>query len=928
MKLVVAFFVSMIVLGTGIAFGAQNDIEGWASEPPDDRLVELIDKRTATSKTFQLPDGSRETRIFTSPINYRDAEGKWQPIETGLEEVGEAGAEEAAFANGDNSFDLSLPESLGEEPVQISTGEDWVAAELIGSATEDAQLEDGTVSYESTDGGTNFEFIGLPDGLKENIELEDPSQSSTFAYDLAASTGLSAQLVEDGSIELRDDEGKAAFLLPAPTMYDSSGMAPASAIHYELEARGEGHWRLTVAADREWLERPDRSWPVTIDPTITTVGPSLDCTYTGAAKSEGTSFCASSGWPYLAAKYSFGASEEWNRTALRFDLSWIPKEASVSSATAGLYSPFAAQQTSGVELRRAASPWTSALNWTHNTASSLWNTPGGDFGTAGAEVLTAQRGGKAGWWYFSEGLVPLISEWVALPPLNNGFLLRLLDDQSKECSCTERSVIFNSSASAAEVRPYLSVTYYSQASSDSVVTSPRQGTRTARRAKLTSAWKHAGVTGVTFQYKHGVWGWTDIPPSSVTDEEGQSVSWPLVTEGEEESEPVFWDIPSTSEALTKSADLQVRAILVGAKGADGYTQPVELNLDREVGGTKDAVAGVGPGAVDLLTGNFTVGRTDVSIPGFGSALEFSRTHSSRSVGSAFGVLGGWEPGVPVEAAGGAEWRSVRTETAIVEEEDAEGNVKTIPIGEYALLTDLEGYEYAFEKVEKTFLTPPELAGWTLSQEGSSFILSDSDANSTTFSQTSGTNEYLPTSVTQTGGEGNKTQMVYEIVKGNRRLKTIIAPAAAGVTCNESNAKTAAGCRSLTFAYKSATAWGGPEILGDRLNTITYYGPTAANTMSNWTVAQYNYNAEGRLVEEWDPRLSALKEKYAYESGGQLSTITPPGEEPWTLEYGTFEQEQRRRSPGRGQTPEPSERTLSRPDDDLLRRPAERLGGSI
>ncbi len=491
-------------------------------------------------------------------------------------------------------------------------------------------------------------------------------------------------------------------------------------------------------------------------------------------------------------------------------------------------------------------------------------------------------------------------------------------------------MIFNSSASAAELRPYLSVTYYSQASSDSAVTSPSQGTRTARRAKLASAWKHAGVTGVTFQYKHGVWGWTDIPPSSVTDEEGQSISWPLATEGEQKSKPVFWDIPSTDPALAQSTSLQVRAILLGEPGADGYTPPVEVELNRQIGGPKDAVTPVGPGTVSLLTGNFTVSRTDVSIPGFGSALEFSRTHSSRDAASGMqSVLGfGWKPGISVEAAGGAEWRSVRLETASVEEEDEEGKVKVVPIGEYALLTDNEGYEYAFEKEGTDFLTPPEMSGWVLSQKGSDFVLSDPEGNSTTFSQTTGTNEYLPTAVTQTGGEGNKTQMVYEIVKGNRRLKMMIAPAASGVTCTEANAKTAAGCRSLTFAYKSATAWGGPEILGDRLNTITYYGPTAASTMSNWTVAQYNYNAEGRLIEEWDPRLSALKEKYAYESGGQLSTITPPGEEPWTLEYGTFEQERRSRPPDRGQTGEPPGKPGDRAKHDRLRGPPQRLGGSI
>src|SRR5204862_4319772 len=126
-----------------------------------------------------------------------------------------------------------------------------------------------------------------------------------------------------------------------------------------------------------------------------------------------------------------------------------------------------------------------------------------------------------------------------------------------------------------------------------------------------------------------------------------------------------------------------------------------------------ATAPFGTWSVDLLTGNSTVCPTYVSSPGFGSTLEFTRSHSSRDAGAAGkeGVLGqGWKPGVPVEEAGGAEWRSVREVVASAEEK-AEG------LGDYAILTDLEGYEYAFEKTgEKTYATPPELTGLTLIHE--------------------------------------------------------------------------------------------------------------------------------------------------------------------------------------------------------------------
>jgi len=44
---------------------------------------------------------------------------------------------------------------------------------------------------------------------------------------------------------------------------------------------------------------------------------------------------------------------------------------------------------------------------------------------------------------------------------------------------------------------------------------------------------------------------------------------------------------------------------------------------------------------------------------------------------------------------------------------------------------------------------------------------------------------------------------------------------------------------------------------------------------------------GHLREEWDPRISpALKTAYTYDSGGHVTTLTPPGELPWTMAYDT------------------------------------------
>jgi hypothetical protein len=60
----------------------------------------------------------------------------------------------------------------------------------------------------------------------------------------------------------------------------------------------------------------------------------------------------------------------------------------------------------------------------------------------------------------------------------------------------------------------------------------------------------------------------------------------------------------------------------------------------------------------------------------------------------------------------------------------------------------------------------------------------------------------------------------------------------------------------------ATTWGAPASYGDRLGSITYYGPSGQQSVGSWDVAKYVYDAKGQLVEELDPRLPSRRETYS------------------------------------------------------------------
>jgi RHS repeat-associated protein len=121
-----------------------------------------------------------------------------------------------------------------------------------------------------------------------------------------------------------------------------------------------------------------------------------------------------------------------------------------------------------------------------------------------------------------------------------------------------------------------------------------------------------------------------------------------------------------------------------------------------------------------------------------------------------------------------------------------------------------------------------------------------------------------------------------------------------------------GCRTLTFAYASETSFtakgdcptvGGFQT-GDysgRLTTIDYIADNT-NGDANYgqgfntvAVARYCYYSTGLLAAEFDPRVcgstcngsNGLPTEYSYNSAGQIITVTPPGLNPWTINYGTI-----------------------------------------
>lgn len=468
---------------------------------------------------------------------------------------------------------------------------------------------------------------------------------------------------------------------------------------------------------------------------------------------------------------------------------------------------------------------------------------------------------------------------------------------------------------------------YPDAPTTSKLISPEEGEKSASHFTLQAEWGNApeggGVTGVTFQVKDATMpSFQTIPSKYVLDGKGNEVKWPLpVSKNPGKTEPVFVDArhlmlwrevsKGSWTEVRLNSDVSFRAVFDGGKNAAGGSAPVSAELlndeTNDVGAATDTTAQLGPATVDLLTGRFSISRTDVSIPvpGTDAALEFSRTFESHFyfLNGDSAVLGGsWQPASPMEAEyPGEAWTQLRErhEPAQAAQYDAEcleewnesGQAfpkdecmieEAIPASDWIEILDSEGVPVTFEILGGNYVAPEYMKEFILSKPSeTTFELKSPDGTATVFIRdTSYPSVYYPKYVSFQGG-AKSVQNIYGITGNGLRLEMMVSPTpTGGESCTAGGSTTTKGCRTLTFQYTPCTcgAW-------SRLSSITYYSSSGSG--SGTQVAKYAYDSTGRLIEEWDPRIAPnLKEKYSYapwESYRMLS-LTPPGEKPWEFSY--------------------------------------------
>ena len=160
------------------------------------------------------------------------------------------------------SFDRTASAQITEEaPAMLMLQEnyDWCIEDIIPDTLQSSLI------YEDVFPDVDILYTAYGHNIKEEIIVH--SQQDAYRYDfLLDLDGLTAELNEDGSVSLLDDQNEQVYSIPAPYMEDGNHVF-SSDVHYILTNTTQGTI-LTVEADKNWINSEERVFPVKIDPSL------------------------------------------------------------------------------------------------------------------------------------------------------------------------------------------------------------------------------------------------------------------------------------------------------------------------------------------------------------------------------------------------------------------------------------------------------------------------------------------------------------------------------------------------------------------------------------------------------------------------------------------------------------------------------------
>ena len=320
MKRMTSFLLAVILLFSAIPVSLA--VQDMLVEKVNAKIVrEITELREESVKHFLCEDGSYIAATYSAPVHYYE-NGEWKEIDNSLSldrtTLSESGR--PTYTTKAGGLSVSVPQSFSDgqkitaqnkgyeigfglnsnqKDVSLKTSASVVELDALSSNTEVAKLntvksinnisttstlnsndveaynaelmtvdnQSSAVAYKEIMPDTDFEYIVTSNSIKENIVVYEPQSEYIYSFDMDFD-GLTPIVNPDNSISLIEPSNpdETIFFIEAPYMYDSNTEESID-IKMSLTPNGD-EYVMTLVANADWINDPERVFPVVIDPTI------------------------------------------------------------------------------------------------------------------------------------------------------------------------------------------------------------------------------------------------------------------------------------------------------------------------------------------------------------------------------------------------------------------------------------------------------------------------------------------------------------------------------------------------------------------------------------------------------------------------------------------------------------------------------------
>lgn len=316
--------VVMPVFAEGNIFATKNITnELNVQEEMNSKIVkEVMELREESAKHFVCEDGSYIVATYPEPVHYKE-NGEWKEINNTLRltDNTKSNSGKAMYTPKSGIVNAKIPQSLSNGQKVSATNKGYtmrfgvnkknvssinksaIVVDNVNTLTSNVQKnkaninqkvnampgksvsskneieeynnnaitvknKSGAVVYEDVFNNTDLEYIVTTNSIKENIVINERQNKYTYSFDVDFGE-LIPIIDKDNSIRAVNPEDieETVFYIEAPYMYDFNE-TESTDVKMSLAQEGEGLYVLTIQASEEWINAPERAFPVIIDPTV------------------------------------------------------------------------------------------------------------------------------------------------------------------------------------------------------------------------------------------------------------------------------------------------------------------------------------------------------------------------------------------------------------------------------------------------------------------------------------------------------------------------------------------------------------------------------------------------------------------------------------------------------------------------------------